>query len=167
MYQLRSLRNKMSENELNEDYKEFCNEMERNTAKILDDFFPEDGIEASLANLDLSRIMMQKQVTERQTRCIQKLGDMLFKDRKVVLKNGTRETFRRIEGSTTAALKQWNENFPYLYDLIQGLALDNTRSEIEQEIQDENTLDEKFEREMSLIEDKSDEDGYVQNVTTV
>ena len=54
-----------------------------------------------------------------------------------------------------------------MYDLIQGLALDNTRSEIEQEIQDENTLDEKFEREMILIEDKSDEDGYVQNVTTV
>ena len=64
-------------------------------------------------------------------------------------------------------LQLWNENFPYLYDLIQGLALDNTRSEIEQEIQDENTLDEKFEREMILIEDKSDEDGYVQNVTTV
>ena len=59
-----------------------------------------------LANLDLSRIMMQKQVTERQTRCIQKLGDMLFKDRKVLLKNGTRETFRRIEGSTTAALER-------------------------------------------------------------
>ena len=47
VYQLKSLRNKMSENELNEDYKEFRNEMERNIAKILENLFPEDGIEAS------------------------------------------------------------------------------------------------------------------------
>ena len=54
-----------------------------------------------------------------------------------------------------------------MYDLNQGLALDNTRSEIEQEIQDENALDEKFEKEMILIEGKSDEDSYAKNVTTV
>ena len=110
---------------------------------------------------------MQRQVTDGQRKCIQKLGDMLFKDRRVLLKNGTRVKFSRIEGSTTAALKQWNENLPFLWDLIQGLTLDNARSEIEREIQDENALDEKFEREMILTEDKSDEDGDFKNVTTV
>ena len=56
-------------------------------------------------------------------------------------------------------------SFPFLYDLIEGLELDNTRSEIEQEIQDENVLDAKFDNEMILIENKSDDEGYCKNVT--
>ena len=44
VYQLRSLRNKMNINELIEDCREFGNEMERNTAKILDDLFQRIGL---------------------------------------------------------------------------------------------------------------------------
>ena len=65
--------------------------------------------------MDLSTIAMSGGATEGQKDCIVQIGDKLFKDKEMHLKNGNTVMFKGLEGSSAAAWKQWNENFPKTY----------------------------------------------------
>ena len=75
------------------------------------------------------------------------------------MKNGNTVIFKGLEGSSTAAWKQWHENFPILQNLLEGLSLDEAKEEIELEMKNESALDEKFVTEMKYVKVKNDSDG--------
>ena len=156
----------MSHDDLIQDSKGFNEEMMKNTMIILDDLFPQDGIEASLAHLDLSRIAMNDEVTKQQRKTIKISGDKIFKDTEATLKNGNVVIFRGLERGSTEVVNQWIENCPFLKKMIEVFILDDATKEIEAEIRNGSALDEKFHNEMIMGQEKDDDEGYYKIVTS-